>query len=72
MGADETVQIVQRCYILLICLIKHEPLLTSEEGAVLEHGDGLGVEHPVAALAWLGGMPGHLDEAVIEAEDMPE
>ena len=57
--------------VLLIC-VKLKPLPASEEGAVLKHGDGLGVERPVGALARPGGMPGHLDEAVVETEVVPE
>ena len=48
--------------------VKLEPLPPSEERAVLEHGDGLGVKGPVGALARPCGVPGHLDEAVVEAE----
>ena len=71
-GADEPVQVVQRCHLVLqhvlfVC-VKLEPLPPSEERAVLEHGDGLGVKGPVGALARPCGVPGHLDEAVVEAE----
>ena len=69
-------QVVQRLQllfqsVLLIC-VKLEPLPASKEGSILKHGDGLGVERPVGALARPGGMPGHLDEAVVEAEVVPQ
>ena len=30
------------------------------------------MERPVGALAWPGGVPGHLDEAVVETQVVPE
>ena len=57
---------------VLLIRVELEPLPASEEGSVLKHGDGLGVERPVGALARPGGMPGHLDEAVVEAEVVSE
>ena len=53
--------------IVLLVGVELEPLPAPEEGAVLEHGDGLGVEGPVGALARPGGVAGHLDETVVEA-----
>ena len=65
-------QIVQGLQLLFQSIffvrVKLEPLPPSEERAVLEHGDGLGVKGPVGALARPCGVPGHLDEAVVEAE----
>ena len=77
--ADETVQIVQCCHLvlqhILLVSVEPEPLPASEERAVLKHGDGLRVESPEGALASPGGgvtLPGHLDEAVIEAQVVPQ
>ena len=53
---------------LLLLLLQPEPLPPPEQGTVLEHGDGLGVEGPVGSLARSGGVPGDLDEAVVEAQ----
>ena len=53
---------------LLLLLLQAEPLPPPQQGSVLEHGDGLGVEGPVGALAGTGGVAGDLDEAVVEAE----
>ena len=57
---------------VLLIRVKLEPLPAPEQGSVLKHGDGLGVESPVGALARPGGMPRYLDEAVVEAEVVPE
>ena len=53
--------------IFFVC-VKLEPLPPPQQGAVLEHGDGLGVEGPVGPLAGSVRSPGDLDEAVVEAE----
>ena len=49
-----------------------ESLSPPEQRSVLEHGDGFGVEGPVGALAGPVGTPGDLDEAVVEAEVVPQ
>ncbi len=51
---------------------KLEPLPPSQEGPVLEHGDCLGVQRPVGTLARPVRPPGDLDEAVVEAEVVPQ
>ena len=45
-----------------------EPLPPPQEGAVVKHVLGVGVEGPEVALAGVAGLPGHLDEAVVETE----
>ena len=49
-----------------------EALPPPQEAAVLEHVVGVGVEGPVAALAGLLVIPGDLDEALVEAEVVPD
>ena len=57
---------------VLLIRVQLEPLPAPEQRSVLKHGDGLWVESPVGALARPGGMPRYLDEAVVEAEVVPE
>ena len=57
-----------RLQALLLLLLQLEPLPPPQQGAVLEHGDRLGVKSPVGSLAGSVRSPGDLDEAVVEAE----
>lgn len=43
-----------------------ESFLAPQVATILEHAAGLGVERPKAALAWLIGCAGHLNETVVE------
>ena len=61
-----------RIQLFFLFSLESEPLPPPEQGAVLEHLDGLGVECPVGALARPVWSPGNLDEAVIEAEIVSE
>ena len=55
-----------------LLLLVLEALLAAQVAAVLEHVAALRVQRPEAALARLVGRPGHLDEAVVEAERVPD
>ena len=75
-GGEEGVEVVEcgqlavECVLLL--LLEPEPLPAPQQGSVLEHGDRLGVHGPVGPLAGHVVAPGDLDEAVIEAEIVPQ
>lgn len=49
-----------------------EPLLPSEVATVFKHVPGIGVQRPEGALPGLVRSPGDLQEAVIEAEGVPD
>ncbi len=49
-----------------------ETFLSSEVAAVLKHVAGIGVEGPERPLAGLVGGPGDFQEAVVEAERVPD
>ena len=72
----DSVEVVQRVKLVLqgvfITRPELESLAPSQERAVLEHGNGLGMQGPVGTLAGPVGAPGDLDEAVVEAEVVPQ
>ena len=74
-AGHDPVEVGQRAEVVglhLVGLAQLEALAAAEEGAVLEHGDGLGVERPEGALARAVGAARDLDEAVVEAEVVAE
>ena len=58
---------VKECYLSISqSVLLFETLPSSEEGAVVEHVVAVWVKAPVAALAWLLVVPGHLHEALVQ------
>jgi len=55
-----------------LLLLVLEPLLPAQVAAVLEHVAAVRMQRPERSLAGLVGRAGHLDEAVVEAERMPD
>lgn len=49
-----------------------EASAATEEAAMLEHVVAVRIQGPVAALAWLAVVAGHLDEALIERQVMAD
>lgn len=49
-----------------------EASAATEEATVLEHVMAVGIQGPVAALAWLAVVSGHLDEAFVERQVMAD
>lgn len=57
---------------LFVNLLELEAFATAEEGTVFEHGEGVGVQRPVGALARSVGATRDFDEAVVEGEVVAE
>lgn len=49
-----------------------EASAATEEATVLEHVVAVGIQGPVAALAWLAVITRHLDEALVERQVMAD
>ena len=57
-----------RLEVVLLVGLQPEALPAAQQGTVLEHGNGLGVEGPVGALARHVVAPRHLNETIVETQ----